>query len=191
MRGEENMRILKKKYSISQQEFKSKFLRETIRPDILSKLQMNLEKNDSKRIFFGKLDNCHFTLYSIPDLYGPWNSKIWLSPWRGMAMWVSPVHIYGTIYGNLEKTKIDFTIAKRKRDMFIYNVIIITDIILFIIKIINILKYGFSIYSWNDLLGVVGKNIINLLLFSMMIAGKYIPNSEKEALLKFLDDLEM
>ena len=62
MRGEENMRILKKKYSISQQEFKSKFLRETIRPDILSKLQMNLEKNDSKRIFFGKLDNCHFTL---------------------------------------------------------------------------------------------------------------------------------
>ncbi len=105
-------------------------------------------------------------------------------------MWVSPVHIYGTVYGTLEETKIDFTIAKRKRDIFIYNFVIITDMILFIIKIISILKYGFSIYSWNDLLGVIGENIINLLMFSMMIAGKYIPNSEKEALLKFLDDLE-
>ena len=168
----------------------SKFLRKTIRPEILSKLQTNFEKNDSKRVFFGKLENCHFTLYSVPDISGPWNSKIWLSPWRGMAMWVSPVHIYGTVYGTLEETKIDFTIAKRKRDIFIYNFVIITDMILFIIKIISILKYGFSIYSWNDLLGVIGENIINLLMFSMMIAGKYIPNSEKEALLKFLDDLE-
>jgi hypothetical protein len=42
----------------------------------------------------------------------------------------------------------------------------------------------------NSRLGVIGENIINLLMFSMMIAGKYIPNSEKEALLKFLDDLE-
>lgn len=127
----------------------------------------------------------------MPDISGPWNSKIWLSPWRGMAMWVSPVHIYGTVYGTLEETKIDFIIAKRKRDIFIYNFVIITDIILFIIKIISISKYGFSIYNLNDLLGAIGENIINLLLFSMMLAGKYIPNSEKEALLKFLDDLEM
>ena len=49
-------------------------------------------------------------------------------------MWVSPVHIYGTVYGTLEETKIDFTIAKRKRDIFIYNFVIITDIILFIIN---------------------------------------------------------
>lgn len=49
-------------------------------------------------------------------------------------MWVSPVHIYGTVYGTLEETKIDFTIAKRKRDIFIYNFVIITDMILFIIS---------------------------------------------------------
>lgn len=112
------MTVFKKNYTISQQDFKSKFLRKTIRPEILSKLQTNFEKNDSKRVFFGKLENCHFTLYSVPDISGPWNSKIWLSPWRGMAMWVSPVHIYGTVYGTLEETKIDFTIAKRKRDIF-------------------------------------------------------------------------
>ena len=110
------MTVFKKNYTISQQDFKSKFLRKTIRPE-----------NDSKRVFFGKLENCHFTLYSVPDISGPWNSKIWLSPWRGMAMWVSPVHIYGTVYGTLEETKIDFTIAKRKRDIFIYNFVIILD----------------------------------------------------------------
>lgn len=49
------MTVFKKNYTISQQDFKSKFLRKTIRPEILSKLQTNFEKNDSKRVFFGKL----------------------------------------------------------------------------------------------------------------------------------------
>ena len=38
------MTVFKKNYTISQQDFKSKFLRKTIRPEILSKLQTNFEK---------------------------------------------------------------------------------------------------------------------------------------------------
>ena len=80
--------IYRKSYTCSQKQFKEMFMNKTICSTYSNKIQTVYSSESGKRVYFGSLDNCRFDLYSWPDRMGPWCSKPWVFPWRGMAMWV-------------------------------------------------------------------------------------------------------
>lgn len=174
--------LYRKVYQISKTDFKSRFLNRTVRPAYITKFKVVWSKDVRKRIFFGELENCKFDLYSYPDLLGPWFSIPWFFPWRGMSMWAAPVHVYGTIYGTEGEAIIDCYIKKpaATKCIAIFGFIMLSVPLGFI-----------QLWIWN--FGMDGIIILFTLLFllSLIIASLYIPKSEIDVLIKFLDDLEV
>ena len=118
--------IYRKSYTCSQKQFKEMFMYKTICSTYSNKIQTVYSSESGKRVYFGSLDNCRFDLYSWPDRMGPWFSKPWIFPWRGMSMWAAPAHAYGTIYNSKNETIIDYCIKKQVyKEIFnfcVYNV---------------------------------------------------------------------
>lgn len=173
--------IYRKTYKISQKEWKEKFSGKTVDPTCRNLVQTAWGEDTEKRAYFGKLENCRFDLYSRPDMRGPWFSKPWFFPWRGMAMWAAPAHAYGTLYGTPEEAVIDFCITKSK---WVKRFLTIA----FIMSLLGALPLIFTgIPS-----GLAGSVMIaeDLLFLSIWIATAWIPETEKEALIKFLKDLD-
>ena len=175
--------IYRKTYNFSSEEIKEKFLNRTINPTYFNKIRMNWSAEMNKRVYFGKLDNCRLDLYSWPDRLGPWFSKPWIFPWRGMSMWAAPAHAYGTIYNSKNETIIDYCIKKNKwiKRYLIFGYAMCTLVLVPVI--LQIFKY--------ELLEIVYLLVIMSWLLSLLIATGYIPKSEKKALIEFLNDLEV
>lgn len=172
--------IYRKSYTCSQKQFKEMFMNKTICSTYSNKIQTVYSSESGKRVYFGSLDNCRFDLYSWPDRMGPWCSKPWVFPWRGMAMWVAPAHAFGTIYGTKDETIIDYYISKSrlvKRFLVIAFIIYILELVP---PVFTVVKFGFA--------GIM-MILTDLLILSLLISVIYIPEKEKKALIEFLDSL--
>lgn len=172
--------LYRKVYQISQTEFKERFLKRTIRPSCFAKIKAAWRDDVRKRVYFGKLENCKFDLYTCPDMMGPWFSAPWFFPWRGMAMWAAPVHVYGTIYGTKEQTMIDYYITKpgSTKCMAVFGLTMLSIPLIFIRS-----------WIWNFGLDGIVILFAILCMLSLILASLYVPKSEKYFLMKFLDDL--
>lgn len=158
---------------------KKELINKTISPNYINKIK-TAYKSGNERVFFGTLKENQFKVYTYPDM-----SKSFLNPvlfLKRIFIFAAPSCIYGYISECNKQTRIEYTIDKTEAVHIFKMFGIIMCGLMGFMCIIDAFYSGIKVQTFISL------GLIFLVIVMLYLLMK-IPQSEEDALLKFLEDL--
>ena len=170
-----------KTYDCRKSVFEKNFIEKVRDSSVISRMRTAHKDWEENRVFFGKIKNNKFKVYTYPD-YGPSliNPRLML---KNASVLIAPVYMHGWIEDINGRIDVKYEFSKGGMVYIIRNFWIFMCFFLFLMVIIDVTMNGIKFVN------VVG-DILSITVTSILVSRiVMIPKNEKEALQNLLDDL--